>query len=215
MPLRSLVAFSLALAACGGIAVIDPAGGAGSGGSGGSGGSAGAGGSGASAGSGGAGASAGSGGGGGSGACLGLDEVSCLGAYPSCVPRYDDQCCPSCNPGSCADCVDWGFESCQPAQAACEAPSACGFVPDWACAGKQAECPDGQPCNFQPGCTEQLCAVGDPCPGTILCSPVTAGTCSSFCDSVPPTCPPGSVPEADGFCYTGFCVEASLCVLPL
>lgn len=30
--------------------------------------------------------------------CEGLDHISCLGAYPSCAPVYDDQCCPTCDP---------------------------------------------------------------------------------------------------------------------
>ena len=52
-------------------------------------------------------------GGAGGGACDGLDHVSCLGAFPSCVPVYDDECCPSCDPmGGCADCIRIQFHHC-------------------------------------------------------------------------------------------------------
>ena len=136
-----------------------------------------------------------------------------MGAFPSCVPFYDDHCCPTCTPGPCANCVDWQFEGCTDAASACSsAGPGCGVVPDWACEGGQANCPDGQPCNSRPGCTEEICALNQPCPGTFLCTSVHAGICETQCDSVPPPCPPNAIAESDGFCYTGSCIAADVCL---
>ena len=197
---------SSSILACGGKVVFDSEGSGGSGGSGGASISATSVTSGASSTSG-PGSSVASSGVGGSAACAGLGEVDCLGAFPDCVPAYDDACCPSCDPGPCADCVNVVFAECRPLSTACSGQVSCGFTPPWACEGGVAECPDGQRCNFQPGCVELTCAEGEPCPGTILCAPVTASLCTPPpCDAVPPACPPGSFPEATNDCYTGFCV---------
>lgn len=165
--------------------------------------------------------STGAGGAGGSSACEGLSESGCMAAYPSCVPVYDDACCPSCNPmGGCADCVDYFFHHCDALDTAClpEEPGTCGFSPGWACAGGVPDCgaPGGSPtpCGAYPGCVEATCSPDVNCPPDIQCRPVTGGTCQNQCDSVPPSCPEGTIAESDGFCYTGYCVPAEVCLAP-
>jgi hypothetical protein len=203
--MRALVLGSLsALAvACGGIAFIDQP-------TGGSAGAAGSAGTGGTAGSGGIGGIGGIGG----SSCAGLGEVGCVAAFPDCVPRYDDTCCPTCYPGPCADCSNWAFYECVDGSA-CSQPNDCGVIPVWACNGVPADCPNGQPCGYTPGCIELSCGEGDPCPGTFICAPVTGDMCIVQCDGVPPDCPPGTAPQSDGFCYTGYCVPAEYCAIPL
>src|SRR5262245_20716527 len=46
------------------------------------------------------------------GPCANLFEAECLGAFPTCVPVYDDTCCPTCYPGGCADCQAYAFNHC-------------------------------------------------------------------------------------------------------
>ncbi len=92
----------------------------------------GGGGNGTSSGTGGAGASTSSAGG--ALSCDGLDQDACLDAPESCAPLYDDDCCPSCQPGECKDCQILQFYRCLSRDEACSAkPPSCGVVPDWAC----------------------------------------------------------------------------------
>lgn len=155
--------------------------------------------------------------------CEGADHISCLQAYPSCVPVYDDQCCPTCDPmGGCADCIDIQFHHCASYGERCTgAPSVCGATPDWACAGGQADCnidPGGSknPCSSVAGCLPAYCSLNlENCPQEPECHPATKGTCSTLCDSVPPPCPDGTYAESDGFCYTGYCVPTNVCVIGL
>lgn len=158
-----------------------------------------------------------SGAGGSSVVCEGLAESSCIGAFPDCVPVYDDACCPSCEPGGCADCVDYHYHHCVAFGTGClpEEPATCGIVPGWACGGGSAECgpPVGSPsaCGAYPGCTPATCSPDVNCPPEVECHPVTGGTCVTACDALPPTCPEGSIAEADGFCYTGYCIRPDVC----
>lgn len=155
--------------------------------------------------------------------CESADHISCLQAYPNCVPVYDDQCCPTCDPmGGCADCIDIQFHHCAPAADQCAgAPSKCGQTPDWACNGGQANCnidPGGSksPCATVAGCLPVYCSLNlESCPGEPICHPATKGTCTTMCDSVPPPCPMGTYAESDGFCYTGYCVPENVCVIGL
>lgn len=155
---------------------------------------------------------------GGSVACGGInDEVGCLGAYPTCVPVYDDVCCPSCNPGTCSDCINVQFHHCAPNSPTCGvAPPSCGTTPQWACAGGKADCSINalgsvEPCHAKAGCTAAYCPVGAMCNVDPVCTPVTKGTCTALCDGLPPPCPPGTFAEANGSCYTGLCVPADVC----
>ncbi len=148
-------------------------------------------------------------------ACDVLGHAACVAAYPDCAPVYDDDCCPSCDPtGGCADCVDIQFHHCAPLADVCgPAGPACGQVPGWACSGGSATCgdPGGSvtPCASVAGCVLAVCDPTQPCMES--CHPVTAGSCTSSCDAVPPPCPAGTIAESDGFCYTGFCIPADVC----
>lgn len=154
--------------------------------------------------------------------CDGLDHITCLSAYPSCVPVYDDFCCPSCNPmGGCADCINLQFDHCEDFANRCTgAPSSCGTTPDWACKGGQADCnidPQGgaEPCATVPGCLPAECSLElNSCTG-LKCHAATPGTCSPQCKQTPPTCPGGTWPEAADGCYTGYCVPENVCVIGL
>ncbi|MFO0619717.1 MAG: hypothetical protein U0414_44445 [Polyangiaceae bacterium] len=143
--------------------------------------------------------------------CAGLGETQCLAAFPECAPVYDDFCCPTCTPGPCADCVNMQFYECQPAASVCSgAPLSCGVVSKENCAGLPATCESAY-CPANAGCV-QVCepdANGQCMAGP--CHPVTAGSCTSVCDGIPPNCPPGFVPEQDGTCYTGFCIPDQVC----
>jgi hypothetical protein len=156
--------------------------------------------------------------GGSSALCEGLSESACIGAHPDCVPVYDDACCPSCDPGGCADCVDYFFHHCVALDTGClpEEPATCGLVPGWACTGKRAECgpPVGSPspCGAYPGCIAAVCSPDVNCPPDVECHPVSGGTCVNACDSVPPSCPEGTLAESDGFCYTGYCIRPDVCM---
>ena len=141
--------------------------------------------------------------------CDGLGQTECLAAFPGCVPIYDDACCPTCDPGPCADCVNWQFYACVPAASACAPASpSCGQTPPWACSGGSAQCPSGF-CQGTIGCVAATCPIGVGC--IEQCHPVSAGMCSVTCLADPPECPPGTVPEADGLCYTGLCIPADVC----
>lgn len=208
------LAATLLATACGSSVNVNPGGGG-----------AGAGGAGAAAGSGGGGSttgstgstSSGTGGAGGQGNCGALDEVGCLGAYPTCAPVYDDHCCPTCDPvGGCADCVDFRFHHCEGFATTCVADASCGFTPPWACQGGQADCaidPGGSstPCHSVAGCTAGWCPSNLACETDPVCTPVTKDACTSLCDAIPPPCPTGTTAQMDGFCYTGLCIAADLC----
>lgn len=165
--------------------------------------------------------SAGSAGGaGGSVDCDGLGEVACLKAYPSCVPVYDDQCCPLCEPeGYCADCVNWAYHHCATLENGClpEEPVECGTVPGWACAGGQAECEaitpmTKIPCATVPGCVASYCPMGGGCGTDPVCVPVQKDICDpALCNTVPPPCFSGTVAAVEGGCYTGGCIPESYC----
>ncbi|MBK8257751.1 MAG: M36 family metallopeptidase [Polyangiaceae bacterium] len=172
-------------------------------------------------GNGGAGGNGGSSGAGGSGgiACAGLPEIACLGAFPECVPVYDDLCCASCDPaGGCADCFEIRFDHCEPLNQACNNGPECGLVPEWACNGKDAGCDidpgaSQTPCASEAGCVPAYCPTDGECDVDPICHPVKAGMCVVQCDAIPPSCPAGTFPESDGFCHTGRCIPESLCVL--
>jgi hypothetical protein len=203
-----LAGVCLVWSACGGRVVFDGVGGAGA--------SGGAGGSGNTGNQGGSGNVGNQGGGGGvpfDCATVGPTLVTCLDAAGSCVPLFDDVCCPTCTPGACADCTDPQFYECVPASA-CEGGTSCGFVPSWFCEQEPAPCSSIQACSITPGCVLAECATSDPnCQPE--CHAVTAGTCTAFCEIEPPPCPDDLIAEADGACYTGFCVPLNLCAIPL
>lgn len=168
---------------------------------------------------GGTGGSGGIGGFGGAGDCAALDLVGCLGAYPECVPVYDDTCCPSCDPGPCADCVSLQFHHCAPKADVCgDTPVPCGTVPDWACAGGQAQCGDVDPqsspdlCGSVAGCIPGYCNLDIDCDTDPVCVPVTAGSCGPvLCDAIPPPCPDGTTNEIQNDCYTTLCIPSNIC----
>lgn len=158
------------------------------------------------------------GGAGGADPCSAIgSEVACLGAFPDCVPVYDDECCPSCDPtAGCADCVDIHFHHCAPTGTACVKAPSCGFAPPWACAGSKADCgiePGGAltPCHSAAGCTAGYCPTDVTCKTDPVCVPVTKGSCTALCGGVAPPCPPGTIAENDGSCFTGLCIPAGVC----
>jgi len=160
-------------------------------------------------------------GGSGGNGCAGMQEIGCLGAFPSCVPVYDDLCCPSCNSmGGCADCFEIHFNHCEPLNQACNNGPECGLVPEWACNGKEASCDidpgaSQTPCATEAGCVPAYCPTDFECNVDPICHPVKAGMCITECDAAPPNCPAGTYPESDGFCYTERCIPENLCVIGL
>jgi hypothetical protein len=153
-----------------------------------------------------------------------VGQADCIAAFPGCVPVYDDECCPSCEPtGVCADCVDFTFNRCAPAELWCAGTGrpGCGFVPAWACSGGQATCSDASgssptPCHGVAGCEltqpSQRLDCDPPCQPK--CTPVTGGSCDTLCNSAPPKCDPGTVAQSDGSCWTGWCIPAEVCADP-
>jgi hypothetical protein len=152
-------------------------------------------------------------------ACDTLGEPGCLDAFPDCAPVYDDTCCPTCNPGPCADCQNFAFDHCAPAIDVCaSAMPTCGTIPAWACTGGAPECPViGQggdyACDATPGCVVASCSPDANCGNEHQCHPVGAGSCTALCDAVPPTCPVGFAAEANGSCWTGYCIPGEVCGL--
>jgi hypothetical protein len=150
--------------------------------------------------------------------CEAFDQVGCLDNFPECVPVYDDACCPSCEPGGCADCTELQFHHCTPKETGCGSdPVPCGVVPDWACAGSQAKCnidPGGSldACSMVAGCVGAECSPDLDCDLSPICVPVTKDICGPIlCNAIPPACPAGMTNEVVGGCFTSFCVPASLC----
>jgi hypothetical protein len=146
--------------------------------------------------------------------CTSLAEAACIGSMPDCVPAYDDTCCPECR-GFCADCADVQFVGCHDAGRACAGGVECAFVPDWACDGGTPTCREPQwsndinPCGFDAGCVLAECAEGWTCADA--CHPVSESMCRTACDSIGPACPDGETAEADGDCWTGFCIPSDVC----
>lgn len=207
-----LLSIPLALAGCGGNVVAQPAGGTGGGGGGEPAGGAGQGGASTS--------SVSTGGAGGAVSCEGLGEIACLGAYPSCVPVYDDMCCPMCDPmAGCADCVNWAFHHCATLENGClpEQPVECGTVPGWACSGGSASCGPASvntkmPCATAPGCVASYCPVDVDCTTDPVCVPADKDMCSpATCEKLPPQCPEGTIPAVENDCFTGGCILDWIC----
>ena len=144
--------------------------------------------------------------------CDGLAWGRCVGT-PGCVPVFDDQCCPTCNPGACADCVDWQYIGCKTQSEACNGGLPCGTPDKAVCESVPHQCDQG-PCEFQLGCEVFKCSLdGAPCPDQ--CLEVSAGICDAMCDSTPPNCPEGTTAASDGFCWTGLCVPFEVCAMGL
>ncbi|MEJ7733676.1 MAG: hypothetical protein WKG00_31335 [Polyangiaceae bacterium] len=151
---------------------------------------------------------------GGSSTCSGLFEADCMGT-PDCAPVYDDVCCPTCEPKACADCSNLEFHHCDFRDDICDQAPACGTVPDWVCLGGPHVCPqvvggDTYECEATPGCVVATCSPDVNCNET-KCAAVGADSCTAMCDAIPPSCPAGTTAEADGSCYTGFCIPSAVC----
>jgi hypothetical protein len=141
--------------------------------------------------------------------CAGLPFGHCI-TSPACAPIFDDLCCPSCDPGPCLDCVDWGFVGCMDRESVCAGNIQCGFAGDYICQGTQPSCRGF--CDGTIGCEHAVCPQnGPPCD---VCIPILPGICDSSCDEPPPSCPAGFVGATDGFCWTGLCIPESFCFLP-
>jgi hypothetical protein len=160
------------------------------------------------------------GGSGGTASCKDLSEIACLGAYPSCVPVYDDMCCPMCDPmAGCADCVNWAFHHCATQENGClpEQPIECGTVPGWACVGGSATCEPQTgstktPCATVPGCVASYCPTDMDCTTDPICIPVDKDLCGpATCEKVPPACPDGTTPAVEAGCFTGGCIFKTVC----
>lgn len=145
-------------------------------------------------------------------ACAGLGWAACL-RTAGCAATYDDACCSTCTPGPCADCTRPEFFQCASVSAACgSTPALCSQPAAWECGGAAPDCGDafvvdGVVCSL-PGCVARW-PIGTP--DMLSCAPVTAGTCEAACDIPAPDCGPDAIAEADGGCYTGFCVARTVC----
>jgi hypothetical protein len=152
--------------------------------------------------------------------CDGLGLTTCLDT-PGCTPRWDDACCPSCfepgEPVACADCFRPTFHDCETTDIACSLVGiSCGIVPSEYCTGGVVDCAGANPTSLD-ACDRYGCipafpsGEGEPRFEEAVCVPVVAGTCRTACRRLPPTCPSGTVPEGDGFCYTDRCVATEIC----
>ncbi len=120
--------------------------------------------------------------------CAGLSQTACLDAWPKCAPLYDDVCCPSCAPGACADCINMQFYGCYEVSQVCGGTTPCGVASKENCAGQPAACADDY-CPANAGCVVACKPdAGGQC-DVSECHAVTVGTCTSFCDGIPPNCP--------------------------
>jgi len=151
---------------------------------------------------------------GGASTCSGLFEAACM-AEADCAPVYDDSCCPTCEPKACADCQNMEFHHCELRADVCGPPLACGIVPDWVCSGGAPTCPtitgeDTYDCEAAAGCVVASCSPDVNCT-QLKCAPVSSGSCTASCDAIPPSCPAGTTAEADGFCWTGYCIPSAVC----
>lgn len=128
------------------------------------------------------------------GACDGLDADECS-RHDDCTATYVD---------------DWErdgriFDRCAPERVA----TSCELVdcaPGYECVESCYDClPDG-PCP-EPACTAE-CVPVPPDP-----EPVDPGTCTGevACDSLPPSCPAGTVPGISNGCWSGFCIPVEDC----
>lgn len=148
-------------------------------------------------------------------ACDGLSAGNCLAA--GCVPVFDDSCCPTCEPGPCADCTNIDWLGCRPAS---ESPCAggCGVAPEWVCTTAEPDCStahvvDQDSCD-RPGCIPSFpSGEGTPDIATASCTPITADSCRVTCRRLPPTCPTGTYAEGDGSCYTERCIPNFYCLM--
>jgi hypothetical protein len=152
---------------------------------------------------------------GGAGSCAGRFEADCMGT-PACAPVYDDACCPTCDPGApCADCSNPEFLHCAVLADVCNQAPACGIVPDWVCLGAPHVCPevvgeDTYQCEATAGCVVARCSPDVNC-NQVKCATVNSESCTALCDAIPPSCPAGTTAEADGSCYTGYCIPSAVC----
>lgn len=145
--------------------------------------------------------------------CAGLGAAACFRQL-DCAPVFDDRCCPSCSEGPCADCFDPGYVDCIPFDD-CRVP-VCGAVPSWGCSPSAPDCAGATPMALD-SCSAYGCVPayppgeGAPSLADAICVPITGLSCTVGCRRLPPTCPSGTVPEADGSCYTDRCVPAFVC----
>jgi hypothetical protein len=145
------------------------------------------------------------------GDCEPLGPAACLAA--GCVPTYDDSCCSTCEPGPCADCFSPDFYVCRSFEDACMA-AFCSVTAAGGCEGTLPDCTTAFPMDEdtcdEAGCVPAVAPLGAPeLPPT--CVPINAGSCTSGCFIEPAPCPDGTVPEADGSCFTGLCIPAFVC----
>jgi hypothetical protein len=148
------------------------------------------------------------------GGCEGLDAWSCS-QHDDCVAIHDNTC-DGPVPGGGADsagapaCGLGNFLLCAP-----EAPNnQIGCYTD-------TDCPADTRCNANEICLPPPgSGAGDgqgvpvpACYGYCVPTTVDGGNCweAVACDEAPPVCPPNSVPGVRDGCYTGVCIELSLC----
>ncbi len=146
----------------------------------------------------------------GASACTGLGAAECFG-NAACAPVFDDLCCPDCTVDACADCSNFTYIDCRPF-AGCR--EYCGASPSWACFPTAPDCTDARPVDAdsctRTGCVPAVAPVGAT-PIVDTCVPITGSSCTVACRRLSPTCPTGTVPEGDGFCYTDRCIPAFVC----
>lgn len=144
------------------------------------------------------------------GGCEGLDAYSCS-MHDDCVAIHADGGCgagaeaPEDAPVECAE-IGW-FQACADEPVGCYG---------------DGECPSGTRCNAgevclpPPGCEDDGSGLIDcdaACYGYCVPDTTDPGTCYGpvYCDSIPPGCPPNSIPgRADG-CWTGACIVIEEC----
>lgn len=101
----------------------------------------------------------------------------------------------------------------------------CGAGEFLSCADEPAGCFDSTECDDGYRCTaEDVCGTPPGCDPTVGCDAACYGVCvpdgpgschgEVFCDSLPPECPPDSVPGRRDGCWTGQCVPVNQCEDP-
>jgi hypothetical protein len=149
------------------------------------------------------------------GDCYALDAYECS-RHDDCVANHYQGGCAAdalCDPTFRPDIGN--FESCAP-----EADQGTGCFESW-------ECGAGERCNAQEVCLPSPWACGgggdeegdalvpcdDRCYGSCVPDGGEPGKCyeQALCDSIPPTCPDGTIAGVKDGCWTGYCIPVADC----
>ena len=140
--------------------------------------------------------------------CAGLDAWNCS-RHDNCIAIHDWSCAtpgqPDPRPGSFCGAGEF---------------LRCDFEPESRGCYDNSECPNGYRCT-----AEDVCGTPPDCDPAVGCDSVCYGVCvpefdpsdcfgEVYCDSLPPECPPNTIPGRRNGCWTGQCIPVELCEGP-